>query len=145
MMLKSNSFLQKALIVQSLPNPEDWSPTSCHFPFPAFEAHVNWQLLKAGKDGLDGLGSNYKKIRYVEYLALLMRKTKKFILGVFSAYGPNVLNYPIRVLQILHHRKLLRPGTLLFDIIKQMEPSAENYMEFKATPKGIQNEMIEVD
>jgi len=141
LMLNNKSSLQRALIQppgrdvksKSVPRPHEWSPSLCVFPFHAFEPHLNL-CLKAQKteSSLAKCDVEILKLRYVEYLSLLISGKNQFILGVFTAYGPDVLQYPIRVLEILKRWELLRPDTKLFHAItpvKIEEDEDENGFE----------------
>jgi len=58
------------------------------------------------------------KLRYVEYLSLVSSEGKYLLLGVFTAYGPDLYSYPIRVLQLLKKKQVFRAGTRLYTLIQ---------------------------
>jgi len=98
--------------------PTDWCPSRSVFPFPAFHAHVNWELRRKGNDGdIRGFDVEVLKLRFVEYLSQFMWNTNQFLLAMFSAYGPNIWQYPVKVLWILKQRDLLRSSTKLYEYI----------------------------
>jgi len=155
-LIRSNSsFLQQALVeplkldrnatsqqkASSIPVPSEWCPSQCAFPFCAFEAHVLRCLRLKGNDRVEFF-PHILKLRYVEYLSVLMSKTEQFILGVFTAYGPNVLNYPIRSLQILKRRNLLRPGTLLVSHIQDGLSADQVYSPIEVGTNKKQSSMV---
>jgi len=141
LMRSNKSFFQQMLIeplnldksalsqekASSVPLPSEWCPSQSVFPFHAFEAHLLWHLRPQGL-GSTKLHSDILKLRYVEYLTALMKKPKQFLLGILTAYGPNVLDYPIRLLQILKYRQLLRSEKILYGLIRA-ETFSGNYID----------------
>jgi len=156
-MLHGKSFLQKALVEpllldasadrtersKSIPQRVDWCPSRCVYPFPAFQAHVHWSLRNTKHRNLD---LELMKLRYIEYLAILQGKSNQFVRAICTAYGSYLLNCPVRVLQILKQRNLLRTGTELYDVLDGLPfddcPYADIFGNPVLTQKGQSSQQV---
>jgi len=86
----------------------DWTPTNSTLPFFAFEilALLTHGTLACCKE-IPPITS--LKLWYVEFMGIaFLSDHSQFLLGVFTAYGPNLFEYPTRVIQILQEKNLLR-------------------------------------
>jgi len=85
-----------------------WIPTSSEIPFQVFQKIAKSRVTKRTEFRLN---TQALKVRYVEFMTKAFIKDRsrlQLLAAVFTAFGPNLFTYPIRVIELLQRRSVLR-------------------------------------